>query len=50
MSFADKCPHCEHYQEGLPCCFCEKDPNALKKTREQHLAEIEGDDDEIDID
>lgn len=22
MSFADKCPHCEHAKEDVKCCFC----------------------------
>jgi hypothetical protein len=49
MSFADRCVHCEHFHEKTgDCCFCGKAPFSMEKTKEQHLADIQ-DDNEIEI-
>jgi len=48
-NFAEHCVDCEHYHDGGTCCFCGKEYTMLKKTREQHLAEIEDPEHEIDI-
>jgi ribosomal protein L37E len=47
MTFADRCVHCDYHAKTENCCFCGKDPYAMEKTREQHLAEIGGLDEDI---
>lgn len=48
MTFAEHCVHCEHYHDGGKCCYCEKEFTHLKKTPDEHLAELE-DANEIEI-